>query len=324
MRRAWLAVAGLVVVADGMGAGLGPIQYYRGACDASAACALEGGVFVAASDEDNRLRLYRHDAPGLPVREFDVSAFLAVKAKTECDLEAAARIGSRIYWIGSHGPNRDGEERWERQVMFATEFSGTGAATRLTPVGLPYRGLLRDLERVARTAQLVVRGSRGKGEARATEIEGLAAWPDGQLLMGFRGPLVQGRTAVVALENPEAVLLRGERARIGERSDLDLGGLGIWDMTAVGQRVYLVAGPVEGQGRCRIYRWDGRRSSAAPVMIGEMDSREIQPEALLSVPGRAEGEFLLLSDDGGTRTDGEDCKDLKAASDRRFRSAWFR
>jgi hypothetical protein len=40
-----------------------------------------------------------------------ISDFLNVGKHEECDLEAGARIGKFIFWIGSHGTDSDGNEQ---------------------------------------------------------------------------------------------------------------------------------------------------------------------------------------------------------------------
>jgi hypothetical protein len=60
------------------------VQRYRAACDASAATRIAGTpCFVTASDEDNILRIYDFDKPGLPIDELDVIDFLASLGRTK-------------------------------------------------------------------------------------------------------------------------------------------------------------------------------------------------------------------------------------------------
>jgi hypothetical protein len=101
------------------GAAPSAVMTYRGPCDASAAVALDTEHFVVAGDEDNILRVYRHGRPE-PVGEAPLAAFLGTADK-ESDLEAAAAIGQRIYWIASHGRNSKGKLRPDRQRFFATD-----------------------------------------------------------------------------------------------------------------------------------------------------------------------------------------------------------
>src|SRR5678815_5624216 len=83
---------------------------YHGMCDASAAVALDGDHFAVGNDEDNRLRIYRTSQDGMPVQSRDLSAFLKVNPqRPESDLEGAAWLGDRIFWITSHGRNREGK-----------------------------------------------------------------------------------------------------------------------------------------------------------------------------------------------------------------------
>ena len=75
--------------------------------------------FVVANDEDNVLRIYREGRTAAPVSALDLSEFLKSDPKhPEADIEAAARIGNRIYWIASHGTNSEGELRSGRPVSY--------------------------------------------------------------------------------------------------------------------------------------------------------------------------------------------------------------
>jgi hypothetical protein len=89
---------------------------FEGAVDGSAAADVGDGFFVGATDEDNELRLY--DIKGGPSPktldvgvEAAVKSALAVEKIKECDLEGAAKIGDLIFWIGSHGRNKDAKEK---------------------------------------------------------------------------------------------------------------------------------------------------------------------------------------------------------------------
>src|SRR3954469_13321173 len=91
-----------------------PTQY-SGMADASAGVAVNSNMFLVGDDEENKLRLYRRDQGGPPVKEFNLNLFLEVYGTSlETDVEGAARIGDRAFWIGSHGRNTDGKERPNR------------------------------------------------------------------------------------------------------------------------------------------------------------------------------------------------------------------
>src|SRR5687767_5863356 len=125
----------LMLLAACSEAGGGATLYFTGACDASAAVALNHDLFVVANDEDNILRVYSRSRPGPPVSRVDFTGFLRPEKKTEeSDLEAAAQVGERIYWISSHGRNAKGKERETRHRFFATTAEVTNGAAKLQPV----------------------------------------------------------------------------------------------------------------------------------------------------------------------------------------------
>ena len=84
---------------------------FRGACDSSAACALDADTLVVADDENNILRTYSLSKPGMPLAEFPMERFLKtnVDKHPEADFEACTRVGDRIYWIASHGRSKKGK-----------------------------------------------------------------------------------------------------------------------------------------------------------------------------------------------------------------------
>ena len=228
---------------------------YRGSCDASAAVALDAEHFVVANDENDALSIYRGERV---VGTLDLAQFLGARADRESDIEAAAAIGSRIYWITSHGRSSSGKEQPSRQRLFATEVR-SGPTPMLAPVGQPYAHLLHDLTTAAplqsyslREATLLAPEADG-----GFNIEGLAATPDGRLLIGLRSPLFDRRALVIPLNNPDQVI-KGQRAELGLPMTLDLDGRGIRSIDLVGAGYWIVGGPTGDTGSFAVYRWSGR------------------------------------------------------------------
>jgi len=294
-------LAGPVSAATG-----GTVFAYRGACDASAAVALDSRHFVVGNDENDVLATYRRDQSTV-VASLDLAQFLGTRKKEESDIEGAAAIGSRVYWISSHSRNSRGVLQPSRHRVFATDVR-EGAAPSVAPVGTPYRDLLRDLvEPPALAGWQLAEAAKLAAEAPGgLNIEGLAATPDGRLLVGFRNPLREGRALVVPIDNP-AEVINGTRARLGTPVALDLGGRGVRSIELVGSGYYIVAGPVADSGTFALYRWSGAATDAPVPVAVELGS--LRPEALFAVP--AMDELVLLSDDGGTMVDGKECKSLK-------------
>lgn len=306
------------------GAPASSILTYRGPCDASAAVALDADHFVVAGDEDNTLRVYQRGRPE-PMGEASLSSFLGTGDK-ESDLEGAATVGKRIYWIASHGRNSKGKLRPDRQRFFATDID-RGAKPGVTPVGTPYRGLLDDLAaaptlaglRLSDAAQLAPEAPGG------FNIEGLAAMPDGSLLVGLRNPVPNGRALLVPLLNPSELVTAGSgrKARFGEPILLELRGRGVRsiDRALDGRGYWIVAGPAADAGTFTLYRWSGQAKDAPRIFDGS-ELVGLRPEALFELPGSG-STLEILSDDGGVVTDSMACKD-RPKSAQGFRSITLR
>jgi len=296
------------------------IREYHGACDASAIAMVGEDHFVVADDEDNVLRVYPLREGGPPVLTANLSRFLLVDPKSpEADFEAAARIGERVYWVSSHGPNKRGRTRVSRHQFFATNATETNGVIRIDPVGRPYAHLLRDLDADPRLKrfQLARAATRPPKSGGGLSIEGMAPTPDGALLLGFRNPIPQGRALIVPLLNPERVIA-GESARFGDPRLLDLGGLGIRGMMWIGDRYLIIAGSHDGAGESLLYDWKG--GDDQPQLFLEMSFAGLNPEAIESFDDGAGPRLLVVSDDGTFKIDCLDCKDLKDASRKRFRA----
>lgn len=335
---------------------------FRGASDASAAVAVDGNTLLVADDENNVLRVYRADG-GLPVSRFDLTGFLGVTAKSpEADIEAAARIGGRVYWITSHGRNREGKWRPNRHRFFATEVAVGPEGVSIRPVGRPctalademagheaLRALCPDLAHSARPDGADEKaGKRLAPKGEGLNIEGLCADDDGRrLYVGLRNPLAAGarggkpRALVVPLLNPAEVVEDGRTPRLGRPMLWDLGGLGVRDMVRCERRreTFVLAGPHDEGERFALYRWSGK-AGEPPVLVRRLDGEPPgwHPEALVSFAGSPR--LLLLSDDGGVavpvsgpsdciekedyRPDGT-ClnKRLRDESRRSFRGRWI-
>ena len=260
-----VALLGISVLATGLSAtaatvarGETQILTYNGMCEASAAVAAGPDHFFAAEDEGNAVRLYARNHPE-PVRSETVN----VEAD---DIEAAAAIGNRVYWITSHSLNRKGKDKAPRRYLFATDMVGQGAQTQLKVAGKPYAGLRDDLVEDQGLAdfKLEKAAKRLPEDEGGLNIEGLAATPDGKLLIGFRNPVRKGWALVVRLENPDKVIMDGKRAKFGEAMRVDLDGRGIRSLDRVGDGYLIVAGPFDGaKSGFTLRRWTGRRSRAS-------------------------------------------------------------
>ncbi|MFC1633848.1 DUF3616 domain-containing protein [Planctomycetota bacterium] len=294
---------------------------FRGASDASAAVAVNENTFLVADDENNVLRLYSAAEAGLPICSYDMTAFLDIDPEhPETDIEGATKIGRRIYWITSHGRNKNGKLRPNRYRFFATDIDVENTNVTIRPVGKPYKSLVHDL--------LKKKTTRGLGLDKATRlnaanlkkkdreklapkreglnIEGLCASADGKTLyIGFRNPRPmnrltrRGEALVVPLLNPDRVVEAGEAPVFGEPMLWDLRGLGIRSMeySSFHKAYFIIAGEADESDEFALYRWSGDKESK-PIRVKKLtvEAHRFGPESL--IPFEGSSRLLLLSDDG--------------------------
>jgi hypothetical protein len=321
IRRSAIAL-GLVVLVSPAGSPAAEARRefrYGSLCDASAGIALDREHFVVADDEHDELFIFE-TGHRKPVGTVDLHAFLGSRRRAEADLEGAARIDDRIYWISSHGRNSKGEVEPTRYRFFATDIVA-GSPPSLREVPSPYPNLLADLVKEPKLAKYKLSWAEtfAPEEPGGLNIEGLAATKDRSLLVGFRNPVRRGKALLVPLENP-ADVLSGEKARFGEPIDLDLGGRGIRSIERIGETFWIVAGQTGDKKKCdkdafALYRWSGQKDEAAK-RVKDIDLDDLSPEALFVWPN---GKLQILSDDGELSIDGKECKDLDE-DERGFRS----
>ena len=356
---AWWLIAGSLagLLAKESSASPQPVAVLSGICDASAAVALgPDDAFVVADDEDEVLRsksndkivplpfrVYRLSRPGSPVFVGTLPGEAlepTLGTKGELDLEGSARVGDLIYWIGSHSAGSNGKEAPNRRRLFAVQLNWQANRLEVVPVGRPYKTLLADLFKDPRYDQFRLEeaskadskkvpeddpNDKGKDDSiGGLSIEGLAANSEGELLIGFRNPLQDGKALVATLKNPQEVIA-GKPARFSAPIQLALNGMGIRSMELIQGQIYIVAGPAgdpklnaAGTGPLKphvLYRWSGRGGDQ-PVAMTNADLGGSFPEALFAMNSR----IYHLSDDGKVLMNGQACGELKRTEDRKFRA----
>jgi len=293
---------------------------FYGTSDASAAIAVDEQTFIVADDENNVLRVYKADGRQA-VAHFDLTRFLEAAGKfPEVDIEGATRVGNRVYWIASHGRNRDGKWRSNRHRFFATDLTVKGADVTIRPVGRPCTELGEALagDKTLRTlcpdilASLRPDAPGAKGtkrlapKKRGLNIEALCAARDGKTLyIALRNPRAPGengsdpRAVVVPLLNAAQVVEQARSPVFGPPLLWGLGGLGVRGMEYSPRHdtYYVIAGPHNARSQWVLYRWSGA-SDTQPVVVHRMtgDQSSLAPEALIVF--KDTDKLLLLSDDG--------------------------
>jgi len=321
--------------------------YHTGYSDASTAVALDDNYMIISDDEKNILNVYSRSQSGLPVKSFDYSALLGLTdisagAPREIDLEASARSltdNNRVYWMGSHSnkSNPGFDLRPNRNRIFATTVSGTGATTSFSFVGY-YEGLRNAVSTWSNANSLGLVASMVSGydpkQIDGFNIEGMAFAPDNTTMyIGFRAPLEPTTNRVNALiapiQNFEIWFGTGTTTDpvIGAPILLDLGGKGIREITRISQNSFVIAAGDYGDDgliASALYKWNGNPSDA-PVLLSDFNVTNFNPEGVLPVysGGNLLTNQLEIINDNGTvnyYNDGTAAKDLSINTFKKFSS----
>ncbi|NQT04216.1 MAG: DUF3616 domain-containing protein [Planctomycetes bacterium] len=292
---------------------------YRRTSDASAAVAVGQDMFIVADDENNVLRVYKTTKGGLPLFSYNMTEFLGIDPEhPEVDIEGATIIGQRIYWISSHGRNKDGKMRPNRYRFFATTFKVENGNVTITPIGTPCKTLIHSLVKAENMRYLRLdRATRfdvaelPKKERKklapkeeGLNIEGFCSSADGRTIyIGFRNPRLVDRVTrhtkalVVPLNNPKQVIEDCKTPIFGELMSWDLAGLGIRSMEySHFHKVYLIiAGSFDDSPKFALYRWSGKKEKS-PVIVRRLSQSDFSPEAMVTFNNS--DRFFVLSDDG--------------------------
>ena len=278
--------------------------------------------FAVVNDETSQLLIYQRYAPGAPIQAVDLRKALDLKKKEEGDLEGLARMGNYLYVLGSHSRDRDGKKEKERRKLLALRLSREANKFRLKPVGDPYEDLMEDLadQDGFRSLNLKTSAKASGDDPDGFNIEGLCGSQDGTLWLCFRGPRIQGKALMIPITNPTD-MMAGSRARLGPYVLLDLQGRTIRGADHFDGQVILVAdSDLDGLGPS-LFLWNGLGKE--PTMLHTPELHSVDPESVIVFPDTGLQELLILSDDGGRRLLGKDCKDWKDASSKRFRTVTY-
>ncbi|MBW4627968.1 MAG: DUF3616 domain-containing protein [Brasilonema octagenarum HA4186-MV1] len=313
---------------------------------------------LVGDDESQVLRLYDRNQSGLALNGFDFTSSLGLTdtsgsgALREVDIEAATRLNNTIYWTGSNSNSSSGDYRPNRDRLFATQISGTGANTTLS-----YQGRYDFLE------QDVTAWDRNNGHglganylgltASATpgvipesingyNIEGLTIAPDNTTAyVAFRAPLEaasnRSDALIVPVTNFTSLLsstgggTQGS-ATFGAPILLDLGGRGIREIQRNASNQYLIIAGSTGSATgtapndFRLFTWTGNPTDAPELRSANLTGLNTGGsfESIVAVPDNltSTSQLQLLTDNGDTvfYNNGTAAKDLGQNNFKKFRS----
>ncbi len=316
--------------------------WHTGLSDASDAVAIDDNYYMTGDDELDYINVYSRSASGLPLVSFDATNLLSLPnlSKPEIDIEAgtpSVKISNRSYWLGSmsntkapfnNAPNRD--------RLFATHHTGTGAATVITSVG--YCALRNSILTWGDANGYGFSASAAAGvDSKAFNgfaAEGMVFAPDSTTLwIGMRAPLVpttfRTKAVIVPVLNFETWFNNGSPSgnpTFGSPIELDLNLNGIRDIIRLSNGTYIIiaGGPINDAGTTSMYKWTGNPTDA-PVSFASAGDGSINMEGAMEV--RVGGNLSLtkiqvISDMGDNKfyNDGIEAKDFTDLNLRKFRS----
>ncbi|MCU0967301.1 MAG: DUF3616 domain-containing protein [Rubrivivax sp.] len=229
----------------------------------------------------------------------------------EADLEGMALDGGWLWVVGSHGlkrrnarPGRSHEDNARRLAKVSLDANrrllaclpvhhdaeGVPTLCREAPDGRRARRLKGDARRNELTQLLADDPHFGPylaipGKDNGFDIEGLAVLGPSRLLLGLRGPVLRGWSALLEV----AVEARGETLRLApldatgtrlRKHFLQLDGLGVRDLHFSGDDLYILAGPTMVlNGEIRVYRWPAAR----PALLAQTEPVRFEDALVQSV-----------------------------------------
>ena len=333
-------------------------RFFTGVSDGSTAIPIDASYMLVGDDENQVLRIYSRSNSGAALVEFDVNPFLGLLdfypngTPKEIDLEASTRVGSRIYWLGSHSHAFNAEVRTNRGRIFTTDLTGTGTNITLTFAGR-YDYLKPDLINWDATnghghgsnyyglATSAAPGVDPKAvDGSGFNIEGLAMAPGSTntAFVCFRAPLVpatnRAKALIVAVTNFAALATSSATnaglARFGAPMELNLGGRGFRSVEGNSNGYLIVAGPPgKASGTppsdFRLFTWNGFATNAPQERGASLAS--MIPEGIVelpSAPWTSNSMVQIISDSGITvfYNDAVEAKHLTVPQFKKFRADW--
>jgi hypothetical protein len=262
------------------------------------AATMAGDVLWTASDEGRTVEaLAPHQDGYRLVRQVSLQDLFPDLPKDEADLESLDANARKLWICGSHCRSRrkapDGTKTSEIEDRPARNLFGharlTDGGLSLKPPGkhAPLQGggsLRQALGRALAASALALPTKEGGLDIEGLSVSAGTAW------FGLRGPVIEGLALIV-----EQRIGRDDRL-VGAPHvhRLDLGGLGVRELVRDGERLLVLAGPLnEADGPFRIFRW---RPGAEPAPMHDFPAGTERPEGLCLLPRGGRRGLLVLYD----------------------------
>ncbi len=299
-------------------------RYYTASAAASATISVGEGYMLAASDEENEIKLYHERISGPPVKSWNFNGELPFHSE-EANIHGVTRAGNTLYWVGGMANANSGELEPSHNTMFATTITGSGASTELTYLG-SFTALREELVEwdnangaplgLAASTESGVRGEGPEG----FKIEGVEFAPGSstEAYLTFRAPLEppgegaedRDLALVIPVTNFSSLFTDGNpdtevHASFGTPLEWHLGGLTVRTVrkNAAGEYVLVASTASSADTVFQIWGWDGETEDE-PVLLNAEIPQEVEGvwDAITSTPEpiRDGDQVEVLQDDSKT------------------------
>ena len=277
------------------------------------AVAAEGRFVWTGSDEGRGAECFRRKKNKLVLkRRLKLhKLFRKMPRKGEADLEALDLVDGRLWLTGSHcivrPKGKDGTpsgeacaEQPSRHLLGSVKLDKNGKPRRKTARALPFTGK-RSLRDALAQDPLIASFLTIPTKENGLDVEGLVVAGD-RVFLGLRGPVIA--TRAVLLDLPLKTALKDPRKGM-RKHYLDLGGLGIRDLSHRGDELLILAGPVTStSGPFRLYRWRPRRPKKDPELLHQWKLKAENPEGVCYLERDSQQGLLMLYDNPQERVKG--------------------
>ncbi|MGM4939751.1 DUF3616 domain-containing protein [Rhizobium sp. 768_B6_N1_8] len=253
----------------------------------------EGRSLECLKLEEDVYRLIKHH-----ILDDLIENIPGAESDDELDLEAIACEGDNLWICGSHCRVRKKPEpgislNWEfknrKSRRLLARFKLRDAGGHISKADwLPFEGpgsLRETLERDIFIAPFCALPSKENG----IDIEGLAVRGN-RVFIGLRGPTIDSHAMIFELRMTDGFRIGSEN-----RFFLDLGGLGIRDLTWMDDRLLILAGPVgDASGPFRIYL--NQPESTSVSVLHTWHGIHEKPEGLCWLQSDAQTDLMVIYD----------------------------
>lgn len=276
----------------------------------------DGRILIVEDEAKHAFGLLQLQSDGTPqVDEAADSRLMASFDRKLNDLEALAIDSDGYIYAGtSHSTNNKGKRKPKRERLVRFKIVD-GKASETS-----YFESLRDRLTTSDKLQQLIKAHNGShADFEATDIEGMVFDPQDKLLLGFKEPLVDGKSLVVSIANPTEMFIRQADPVFDNIFLLDMQGGGIRGMEYDAHtNSYLLLNEVEnaeGKNKSQLWRWSGRADSAprriTPPAFAQM--KNVEAVGSVDIDGRTN--YLFLSDEGDAKA-GEPGQYLRIPKDK--------